>query len=290
MAINGGYLGIAQINGNKFRCTAFTVNVKQDVQFYDHILGLRDSAPSGNSIKGDVGELNVQKYAWRPGVKVVSGNISFPATVGSLQQVYDLAQTGDDFTLRFDYSCPGEVRRTFSFCKINSMSFSVTAGDIVNVELDIIGRAIVEDEDGSPRFRTSQKLITWDVVRVTSDSSDEVFSLNFTVNNNCMPIYTAGSNQTNDLFPKKIRVGMQEVTGIISYYKKGVDYVGLNASTDLSRIGIDIRNLNDRCDDGAFVEELCVIYKPIERSGNIGAIINSLPFVGVGRALGTVDE
>ena len=37
MAIKGGYLGLCEINGLKIRVTSFTVNVQQEVQFYDHI-------------------------------------------------------------------------------------------------------------------------------------------------------------------------------------------------------------------------------------------------------------
>ena len=77
MALKGGYMGLCEVDGLKIRVSNFNVNVKQEVQFYDHVIGLRDSVPTGFSTKGDVGALNVQKYFWRPGVKIVNGSFSF---------------------------------------------------------------------------------------------------------------------------------------------------------------------------------------------------------------------
>jgi hypothetical protein len=280
MALKGGYLGLCVINNLQIRVTGFTLNVQQDVQFYDHIIGLRDSVPQGLSTKGDVGAINVQKYTWRPGVKIVSGNISFPATTESLQLLFDLVKTGDDFDVQFNYSCD-DTMRVFNFCKINSFTFTATAGDILNVSVEVMGRHM-EEFTGSNPYTQSQKLITWDNIYVSSISSDPVQAFSFTVNNNCMPIYTAGNNTSDRLFPKKIRVGMQNMTGTIIYYIKGRAYVDLDKTTDSNLIGISIKG---DCGDADFIEGLCVIYKPIERSSNIGALLHTLPFVGVGKAL-----
>jgi hypothetical protein len=293
MALKGGYLGLCEIDGLKIRVTSFSVNVTQEVQFYDHIYGLRDGYPAppsgspptaiGLKTKGDVGALNVQKYTWRPGVKIVSGNISFPATNDSLQLLFNLVKTGDDFDMQFNYSCDDTMRK-FKYCKINSFSFSVTAGDILQISVDVIGR-YMEESTGTNTYEDAEKLITWDNVVVTTNSGDPVQSFNFTVNNNCIPIYTAGNNVTDNLFPKVIRVGMQDVTGVLVYYVKGIAYKDLDKNTGFDEIKIFIEG---ECSDPNFREELCVIYKPIERASNIGALLHTLPFVGVGKALGDI--
>ena len=273
-------MGLCEVDGLKIRVSNFNVNVKQEVQFYDHAIGLRDSIPSGLDTKGDVGALNIQKHFWRPGVKIVSGNFDFPATPSNFQKIFDLAKTGDDFTLQFNYACD-DVERLFKYCKINSFSFSVTAGEIATIQVDVMGREMIEST-GSNTWRDPQKLLTWDAVEITSISNNPVQMFNFTVNNNCKPVYTAGANDTNDLFPKKIRVGMQELSGSIVYYIKGVDYEDLDKNSSYDTIKIDI---NDSCSSN-FSEELCVIYKPIERAGSLKALLHTLPFVGVGNAMG----
>ena len=102
-------MGLCVIDGLKIRVSDFSVNVKQEVQFYDHIIGLRDSLPSGLDTKGDAGKLNVQKTFWRPGVKICSGGISFPATVKNLKKTFDLVKAGDDFELKFTYEAKVSV-------------------------------------------------------------------------------------------------------------------------------------------------------------------------------------
>jgi hypothetical protein len=289
MALKGGYMGLCVVDGLKVRVTDFNVNVRQEVQFYDHIIGLRDSFPQGLLTKGDVGaenpetnEINIQKYFWRPGVKICSGGFSFPATVANLQKVYDLARTGDDFTLKFTYACD-DVQRTFFNCKINSFSFSVSAGEVATIQVDVMGRNMTEDT-GSNNYDGSEKLLTWDAINITSNSVHPVQLFNFTVNNSVMPIYTAGDNKDLLLFPQALRVGMQQVTGTIVYYIKGVGYEDLDKDTTFDTIKILIE---DRCEED-FEETLCVIYKPIERASSLRALLHTLPFVGVGQAMGKV--
>ena len=234
MFISPGFVGLCQIDDIKVRVSSFNVNAKQEVEFYNHIYGLRDkivvgaegseisNVTDGQLTKGDDGSLNIQKYLWRPGTKIVSGNVSFPVTVNALQKVYNLTRSGDDFTLYFGYSCDS-IQRKYEFCKINSFSFSVTAGDLVQVSFDVMGLSV---EEGyylfDTTFQDAQKLVPWSAVSVSTISEDALQSFNFNVSNNCLPIYTAGQNAEN-LFPKKIRVGMQELTGSLVAYQYGND-------------------------------------------------------------------
>jgi len=342
-------MGICEIDGLKIRVSDFNVNVKQEVSFYDHIIGLRDSVPKGLSTKGDAGNLNVQKYFWRPGTKICTGSFTFPATVFNLQKTFDLARNGDEFKLTFHYACD-DVARVFDKCRVNNFTFTSTAGEVVTVQVDVMGRYI-EEGTGTLRYDTPEKLITWDQVEITTDSTNPVQMFTFSVNNNCIPIYTTGGNVNRELFPKYIRVGMQEVTGSVVYYIKGIDYEDLDKDTDSDTIKIKITDDcvvaksggyfgslpsdgfdGDAPSDGFggtppsggfatssvsasfsfgsppsagfpgappsagfgpgatapdFEEELTVIYKPIERTGSTRALLHTLPFVGVGKALGT---
>jgi hypothetical protein len=281
MALKAGFIGLCEIDGLKVRVTNFNVNVRQEVQFYEHIIGLRDSIPSGLFPKKDDGSLNAQRTFWRPGVKICAGSIAFPATAENLDKVFDLVKRGDDFTLRFNYSC-NDVQRVFKYCKINSFVFTATAGDIATIQIEVMGRHIKEST-GSNLWDESQKLLTWDAIKITSISAHPVQMFTLTVNNNCLPIYTAGANDDDELFPKKIRVGMQHVAGNIVYYIKGRSYEDLDKNTRSNSLKIKAK---DKC-GGSFSETLCVVYRPIERASNIGALLHTLPFVGVGKALGT---
>jgi len=282
MALKAGFIGLCGIDGLKVRVTSFNVNVKQEVQFYDHIIGLRDSIPSGLLPKRDDGSLNEQRTFWRPGVKICSGSISFPATVANLDKTFDLVKRGDDFTLTFSYSCD-DVQRTFKYCKINSFVLTAVAGEMPSIQIDIMGRSMKEST-GSHLWNGSQKLLTWDEIDITSISRNPVQMFTLTVKNNCLPIYTAGDNDSAELFPRKIRVGMQHVDGIIVYYIKGKSYEDLDKNTGSESMKI---KATDSCESKTFNETLCVVYKPIERASNIGALLHTLPFVGVGKALGS---
>ena len=292
MALKAGYMGLCVIGGIKLRVSDFSVNVKQEVEFYDYIIGLRDSlpgiaiAPGGviyHTSKGDTGQQNVQQYFWRPGVKLVSGSFSFPATLLALKTFYNLTRSGDDFQMTFYYECDG-IKREYLDCKVNSFTFTATAGNVLQLQVDIMARGMTEGNLlASVKNREAEKLITWDAINVISSSVNPIQQFSFSVSNNCMPIYTAGNNLTDGLFPKKIRVGMQKMQGSLIHYIKGVNYSGLDKDTSYDTIRIDIE---DPCGI-SFVEELCVIYTPIQRTGTPGVLFHTLPFVGVGKPMGT---
>jgi len=285
--VNAGFLGYAIINGTTIRCTDFSVNPRQEVLFYDHVIGLRDSIPSGINIfdgKDDVGNLNKQKILFRPGVKIYQGAISFPATETSMVAMFDLARTGDEFEMEFKHTCG--ISRHFYGCRVNTYSFSVASGDILNISADIMA---IQGEDSSmvDLITNEEKLMTWDTITVkcsaiTSDNSNKgISSVDFSVNNNCMPIYTAGANNgaggMQKLSPYVIRVGMQEVSGSINYYNKGGDLAFVESDTPQT-LEIHVGT--------SWSKVLNILVKPIERNSSLGPIMSALPFVGCGYALG----
>ena len=276
--ITAGYMGYATIGNQKVRCTDFNVNARQEPLFYDHIVGLRDSIPASlYDVKKDVGALNIQKRIWRPSVKIYQGAITYPLTSLNGSPLFSHAKLGDDFSLDFDYNC--DLGRSYTYCKVNTYTFSATAGDLCQISADIMATT-GNDTGGGTAYTNTEKLVTWDNlnVSVSGGSSDAIQSITFTVNNSCKPIYTAGGNNALDLNPILLRVGMQLVTGSISYYNKGADLDFLEGVTGATTINLSA--------DG-FSAMLRVVFKPQERTGAIGPVISNLPFVGVDYALGS---
>ena len=277
---NPGYLGIAVINSVPFRCTDMSLVPSQDVVFYDHTIGLKDVVPAkGSGTKTasiDPAFINKQKIVWRGSTISYSGSISFPITSGedgsNLPMIFNLAKYGNSFDIFITYNCL--VGRTFRNCKINSFSLNVTAGDIVTVTVNIIGMD-VEDSDPGDSFKDSQKLITWDKVTLTgaSDSIDmsEAQAFSMEINNNIKTIYTH-----NNLKPRELRVGMQEVRGSITLYNS-------HGSLLLPLSGGDIV-LGLRILD--FSTDINCVLQPSAISGAISSIFSVIPFVGVDKPFG----
>ncbi len=272
MSINAGFLGLAEVNGSKLRCNDFSMNPRQDALFYDHIIGLRDNIPStlfGG--KGDANQLNKQKVMWRPSVKICQGGIGYPLI--ETDPLFELAKKGNSFNLTFAYDC--ESARTFIDCVVNTYTFSVTAGDIATITADIMARTVTESGPLGI-YDAESKMVTWDDFDIiTKGGADaEIQSMTFTVNNNCKPVYTAGANNILNLNPLAIRVGMQEVSGSISYYGKGADLVSIGGEGTITLSSTE------------FNVDLNVLFKPQERASSIGPVIAPLLFVGRDYALG----
>jgi len=297
--IQAGYTGIATIDGSAIRCSEFNVNATQTVEFYNHIVGLNDSLPAtGDGTKGEVvGTIQTQRRIWRPSTINIGGGIGYPATTSSsgssnISTLFTHAKFGTFFDIDFQYYCDpptGRKARTFTDCRINSFTFSVTAGDILNIGSDVLCKKVVDSDIGSATvFTTEEKFITWDKVLITltdTDSetgiTDEIirgFELN--INNNATPIYTAdpfASPADNDLLPFDIRIGTQEVSGSLSLYlKQGNDAI----TTTL----VSPQTLTVSAE--GFTTDISVVFETREIPGNIGPVLTTIPFVGVDKAFG----
>lgn len=288
--IHPGFMGLATLTPKdtghsfKIRCTDFGVNLEQDVQFYDHSIGLLDTIETPGTTPVTKGEqtdsivLNKQKTFWRPGVKIIRGSLNFPVDLNAFSALFDLAKFGKWFSLDFAYNC--KFRRSYEECRVNSMTVSITAGDILTMSMDVIGR-IYSETPNEETYKDTVKLVTWDKVNVSTTStfsSSAVYSFEMTVNNNCLPIYTSGYNTSGSLFPKDIRVGMQEVTGVVTFYERGTAGNPLGSTTKVDTISLKI---------GDWSKDLTVIYKPIQRSSSVTVPLHTLGFIGVDNPLGT---
>ena len=280
-------MGYASLAGwPTVRCTDFSVNVKQEPLFYDHIIGLRDSIPQSiYDVKGDNQSHNPQKMFWRPGVKLSQGSLGFPWTINEAvlhPQAVLLTQAihGDDFDMSFYYTCG--IGRKFTNCKVNSYSLKLSNGELVTSSVDIMAPHMEAHDVLTPTpITATEKLVTWDSVVITGlpNVLAEVVSFELTINNGVMPIYTAGENSSgHKLEPKELRVGMQTVTGTVSYYTYNnlvfmEDILG-DSGTDVSITIANYPTIN-----------LKLIFKPMEQSAATGAIIRTVQFVGVDKAI-----
>ncbi len=272
--VYAGYMGLAIIDGTKIRCSDMSISNAQNVHYYDHTIGLRDSIVTGSAVKGDVGNLNYQKYIWSPENEIAQGTISFPVTEKSgLQKCFDLIKTGDSFSCTIDNDC--QIGQNFEKCRAETFTLSLQAGQPATVSFGVMG--IFKDEStGASNYNTAEKIITWDKMNISTalTTTDSIESFDLSANNECIPIYT--NNAT--LKPYAIRVGKQTVSGNLKYYVKGRSHQSLTYSTSSQPITLTIGD--------SFTETITVIYQPIQRPGSPSTIIHTIPFVGYGKALG----
>jgi len=259
---------------SKIRCTDFGVIRQQPPLFYDHVIGLRDTIPVGMETKGEGATINIQKTIERPGVKIISGGFSFPATELNCGVFFDKMKYGDYFDFAFIYS---GADKGFKFidCRVNTYSFSVTAGDIATISVDILGKD-AEPYGRKSEYVVAEKMITWDKVQVANapGGSSGVQGIDFSVNNNLIPIYTSNNNVSENLKVKEIRVGMQEMTGALTVYRK------YDANFDLS----SPTTMTLTCP--GLATPLNVVFQPTQPASALGPIITKIPFTGIDKAFG----
>ena len=298
-----GFMGLAQITiggtvatdgtiggGTKYqiRCNDISINLEQDTQFYNHTIGLLDTIETSGATKGEIsGEIsggityanvNAQKILWRPGVKIIRGSLSFPVDDVNFGAIFDMVALGKWFVLEISYHC--KSFRTYSECRVNSCSISASAGDVVQMTIEIVGRNMVDaitNTNMSIPFSDTKRLLTWDKFGVSMTNITEesiIHSFEMSINNNCIPIYTSGYNKSGSLFPRDIRIGIQEVTGSVTFYGRGTTGNQLSNDTVLDTINLSV---------ASWVKKIDCLYKPIQRSSSMTAPLQTLGFIGVNK-------
>lgn len=269
-----GYTGLLDIGAGSaagsIRCTDFDVNTRQEVEFYDHIIGLRDTIT--DDVKGGGAPPQIQRTFWRAGTRLVSGSFSFPATEYAYKRPFFLSRTADFFDMAFIYY--SGLARTFRYCRVNSFNMSIVAGDILTMSVDVMGMVMAEGA-AATTYEGPEKLITWDKVQVTLGDLDIIIQgLQLDINNNIQPVYTCQSNIDHLLEPLVLRVGMQEITGVISVYNDGGSSENISDIDEPIELTITVADMTWKCP---------VVLMPVQRSGAIGPNISTMPFVGVDR-------
>jgi len=192
--------------------------------------------------------------------------------------MFEYIKTGNYITtIEFQYTCGTGV--TFTNCRLNQYTFRVTAGDILNISVGFTATD-VQNSSGSGAYEESKKFITWDKVDIIVDEiSTEIQSVDFSVTNEIIPIYTAdGTEFGGGLFGlRDMRLGTQNVTGTISTYIKPIEY--LFDETSISSV------INITVDPGLAIEIKAVL-TPLQVSTSTGLFSAGVAFTGVGYALG----
>jgi hypothetical protein len=287
--LKSGFMGIADVGGTKIRCSSFSINPSQDVLFYNHVIGLRDTVPSNSSTKHVLSEssinVNTQRRIWRPSPITISGGIGFPATETSLKSLFNLARYAQYFDTTFVYYCNkfdiGKETRLFKDCRVGDFSFAVKAGDIVNLSSTISAKKIEASQGKFRGYTKAEKIITWDKSLITitnapfNMSNFIIEGFDFKINNNLQTIHVAnavGTAYPDSLLPFDIRVGMQEVSGDLTVYmQQGLEFISFD-ETAPTKITINLPNL---------VINMSVVFQSNQMDGVVGPIITKLPFVGV---------
>ena len=249
--IQPGFMGFAtSIAGGGSVCSSFDIRPEQTPLFYTHIMGLRDEFSEGSKGPGD--GPNLGRTLWRPSVRLLGGSVSCsPTDNDNLQGLFDATASGATTSLSLRFGCGAEL--TVPNAVVESLDISCTAGGILGVNANFVGTG---DLGGSKSFTDSiktfhdsepkngevlitgdegiswswpikarsagqlGKLITWDTVVVTATGATAVdfANVSFRISNKVIPIVFAdGENMS----PFELRLGIQEVSGEVTFYGDG---------------------------------------------------------------------
>ena len=291
MSINPGYRGLAYISGvGQVRFESANIAAKQEVTAPDLIMGDwdHDAYVYGKiDVQGTIsGPVTETFIAGALGGGLWDWGVVRTAPCGSL------AEADIDLYYYCEGASGGSARK-FGGLKVNSLNFSVTAGEIAQFNLDVMGISAGNwTTENPPHYTDSEKLITWDQtsVDITPGFSGGALaapdikfqSFEFTVANNLEPKYTL--NQPN-LFPVQIVDGLRTITGSLSVYNTPnedgadtwLDYIASNTAT----INFNI---------GALSLAMKVQFHRVAPSSSVGAIVSTVAFTGVGHQTGAAWE
>jgi hypothetical protein len=198
--IRPGFRGIVRFNSSfSIRVTSADIQVRQEAQAFLGTVGGKDL-----------------KRIWHRGTGDIAGTLSFPLTEGHAQALYDLARDQEEFYIDLRYY--GSKTRRFLGCKVQELSFTCAAGEIVQVAMNIVAKERRE-KVRSITYTKGEKLVTWDKcdVRfpptVVTLADEALQGFTYKINNGLKSIKTAAG-----LFPKIINPAIQDVSGQFQFY------------------------------------------------------------------------
>lgn len=293
--IRAGYMGYANIDGETLRFSDASIAARQDVMVPDLVAG------------------SYNRMAFGYGPVSVDGSISGPMTENFIgtgtDKIWNWAagrtNCGGLTNKQIDlyYFCEGtpapgsNSQRRFKNMYVNSMTFSVAAGDIANFSLDVIGAGPAEDiewdastypghvEDADGDAGPSEKLVTWDTVSLAlagtyNTPATEIKYSNFelTISNNVEAVYALSDN--SDYFPFDLVPGIRAVTGSFSAYNipegiDGADNYG-DAANDADQRTTITLNIA-----GSVYTVYAKLHR-VEPTSGTGPVVSTIGFTGVG--------
>lgn len=277
------YMGSCSLAGNNVLCTSMSASLEQKVQFYDHIVGVQDKINSGSAgsattkgpsptAAGGGGSVLVQKKTYRYTPALAKARMECPImgdNSGSdeFKDILNKAISGEDVEAVLTFWKSGASKISVKKAKITTFTLSLKAGDVATFSCELVG-AEYKSETGSSSPIDCTKLVTWDKCSVSGDVSAQISSLDLTISNPPVPIYTAQWSDANDasggLMPQKIRLGVQEVSGTLSL----LENVSLSGPGELKF------NVN------GIQKTIKVVFLPPTDQANSGQYIQTINFVG----------
>lgn len=284
--INPGFTGYAKTATNYCRFNTCNVNPTQTIEAPEMVMG------------------DYTHNAWAYGKIEVGGSLSGPVTESSMAFLKEL--WGDSATAKGLWTPGGFTiyvkyyegfEREFQGIQINQITFTITAGEIVNFNADLIGTGMVDSTTlAGSDYTLGEKLVTWDkaALRVgdLEDASAVTFgslaaytglqSVSITITKNVTRQFVIAQSS---LFGNLVQ-GMHAVTGnLVSYtstsglgetagaaYGSGANYWDQYNGNQVHGIEFDI---------GAYTVSAGVRFHRATTELNTGPVLTTLGFTGV---------
>lgn len=246
-----GYVGFVNIDGNIVRATSADIKLTQDI------------------LKPDVIDGRIDRTVYQLGPQEVGGSVAFPAiydnaggttTVAGLwEKACRRTELGTliSFPVTVKYAQTGTYNSsTFAYdnCVVNTMQFSVTQSDVMNITTDIVGLTRTKQTipignfPGAPEpdATDNSRIVTWADSRMEINAGTRTFGLpvggstidsqiggqfirsfEVNINNNVERFYTLNKA----LFAQAIAPSKRDVTGSIVFVGR-IDGLGELALTN----------------------------------------------------------
>jgi hypothetical protein len=220
-----GYVGFVNIDGNIIRATSADIALTQDIT------------------KPDVVDGRIDRTVYQLGPQEVGGSVAFPAIYDNAGGVTTIANMWEkvckrtelgtllSFPITVKYAQTGTYNSssfTYDNCVANSLQFSVTQGDVMNVSMDVIGLTrtpvSIPDPPGTSTSTDNSRIVTWADSRIEINAGDQrpiglagqiggqfIRSFEVNISNNVERFYTLNKA----LFAQAVAPSKRDVTGNI---------------------------------------------------------------------------
>jgi len=281
--ITPGFTGYAKLGTEYLRFNSCSLNAVQEVEAPDMVMG------------------DYTHNAWAYGKIDVGGSISGPMTESSMAFLNAAwNSTGADVDVKYY----GGFTRRFSGMRVNSITFNVNAGEVVQFTSDFIGSGWSTTAAGTmDPYTVTEKLITWDQAALyrgtkgaagSSSITNEIANLqsfSITITNNITRQYVI---KASDLYGTLVR-GMSAVTGsLVNYTLKsaegflgagtqtgeGAEAWGEYSGTDYYPIKFSLGAYNITC---------TVVFHRATSELSVGPVLTTIGFTGIGHWGGEND-
>jgi hypothetical protein len=196
-----GFRGIAKIGDTYLRFASFDISVKQEPNAFLPAYG-------GTGLK----------TIFSRGTKDITGTVSGPLTDEKGAFLYNLAAQQSEFMMDLNHY-DNQTRRLLG-CKIDSLSLSATAGELVNFSANIVAKDTVMKRTISLEYTKGEKIYTHDKCFIEFSSGiysgAKIPSFTYTITNGYKAVKTGES-----LGVTILGNAIQDISGQISFLNDG---------------------------------------------------------------------